>query len=393
MIVQLIDISIPDVFKVYSKKYSIFRDFYEKDLTGLEIRNLTKDLADKAREIFLENKEMCYVKSNEQNNKFDFLALGNFGVLKEISRNIHSEGDEELGFHITRVLRNILDYENKSFKIGDKEYLLNTSYIMGILNVTPDSFSDGGKFLDRDKAVEHGVAMLEQGADFLDIGGESTRPGADPVSPNEELSRVVPVIEEILKIKPDAVISIDTQKAEVASEALKKGAKIVNDISCFSKSEKILDAVKYYNALYVIMHIKGEPKTMQHSPYYDNVIGEVYEFLFNKIKTCESKGIRNLFIDPGIGFGKRVADNFEILNRLNEFKGIGYPIMLGLSRKSFLGKSIKLDITERDNSTVVAETVGIKNGARIIRTHNIKNAVEAKKIISFIENPELAAYD
>lgn len=150
----------------------------------------------------------------------------------------------------------------------------------------------------------------------------------------------------------------------------------------------MLKAVMQFNAGLVIMHMKGLPKTMQHDPYYDDVVSEVYDFLSEKVKMAKSEGVQNIFIDPGIGFGKRVSDNYELLKRLNEFKGIGTPILIGISRKSFLGKALNLDIKERDEANIVAETVAIKNGARIIRTHNVKNAVMAKQLINYIDNPE-----
>ncbi|KAB2843340.1 MAG: dihydropteroate synthase, partial [Melioribacteraceae bacterium] len=198
----------------------------------------------------------------------------------------------------------------------------------------------------------------------------------------------IPVIEKIIEQKPEAVISIDTTKSLVAKEALNAGAKIVNDISGGTFDKNILRIVSDFNAAFVIMHIKGTPKSMQQNPYYDDVVSEVYDYLSERVEEADKAGIKNIFIDPGIGFGKRIQDNYELLKRLDEFKSIGYPILIGLSRKSFIGKTLSKNVDERDNPTAIAETIAVKNGARIVRTHNVKNAVEAKKIINFVNNPE-----
>ena len=361
---------------------------YEKDLLGLEIRDIENELSEKVRKIFLDNNEFCYSKKNEKGNKSDFLALGSFSVLKDLSRQVLSAGNEDLGYKISRIFSNTKDYDSKHFKIASVKYSMNQSYVMGILNVTPDSFSDGGKYFNVDTAVNHAVEMIEEGADFIDIGGESTRPGSEKVETGEELRRVIPVIEKIIEQKPEAVISIDTTKSLVAKEALNAGAKIVNDISGGTFDKNILKIVSDFKAALVMMHIKGTPKSMQQNPYYDDVVSEVYDYLSERVEEADKAGIKNLFIDPGIGFGKRVQDNYELLKRLDEFKSIGCPILIGLSRKSFIGKSLNKNVDERDNPTAIAETIAVNNGARIVRTHNVKNAVEAKKIINFVNNPE-----
>lgn len=184
------------------------------------------------------------------------------------------------------------------------------------------------------------------------------------------------------------MISIDTTKSKVAEEAVKHGATIINDISGFTFDEKIVDVAAQYNVALVIMHIKGNPKDMQDAPYYDDVVKDVYSFLWNKTWIAKSKGVKSIIIDPGIGFGKRQKDNYEIINRLDEFKGIGYPILMGLSRKSLIGQTLQLPVDERDVPTVIAEGISIKNGAKIIRTHNVKNATYCKKMMQFINNPE-----
>ncbi|MDP4190919.1 MAG: dihydropteroate synthase [Bacteroidota bacterium] len=260
--------------------------------------------------------------------------------------------------------------------------------IMGILNITPDSFSDGGKFFNTKAALNHAEEMIKAGADIIDIGGESTRPGSESVSENEELDRVIPVVDGILEKYPDAVISIDTTKRAVALEALKRGAAIINDISGLTFDPEIAEVVAQFDANLVIMHIKGTPKDMQLKPDYSDVVLEVYEFLEKQSNFAKAKGVKKIIIDPGIGFGKKVSHNYELLKNLNVFKLFGYPVLIGLSRKSFLGKSLNLEVNERDTATVIAETLALKNGADIIRTHNVKNAFESRQIHLNFMNPQ-----
>jgi dihydropteroate synthase len=387
--IQFIDIFYPNVFKRYSSKYNIFRDLYENDLCGIEIRGIDFKLAQKIKSIILGNKEICYNTGKKGDSFCDLLVLGSIGVFKELAKEIISSGNEDIGLRINRTIKNVTNYENQVIEIGGRKFSLNKAFTVGILNVTPDSFSDGGKYLEKDEAVKHGLEMLDDGADILDVGGESSRPGADPVTEEEEIKRVIPVIKEILNKRPGAIISVDTTKSRVAYEVLYAGAKIINDISSFDRDKDILEAVKSFNAFIILMHMKGDPKTMQNAPYYDDVVTEVYDYLTTKVEYAKKAGVNNIIIDPGVGFGKRVMDNYELLKRLREFKGIGQPIFVGLSKKSFLGKALNLGIDERENHTLIAETLAIKNGARFIRTHNVKNAAAAVKVNTFLENPEL----
>ncbi len=318
----------------------------------------------------------------------DLLA---FGKTNELLEFVYSLGNEypEAGILAERVLTNYLSYNDYLFNINGKSFSNSSPLIMGILNITPDSFSDGGDFFDREKALEHAIEMITCGADIIDIGGESSRPGAKPVSADEELERVIPIIRKISRMDKDVLISIDTTKSVVAEEAILAGANIVNDISAFTIDPKILDVVKKYNVPYVLMHIKGTPETMQNNPFYEEPVSEIYNFLSSKISYLNSIGISNIIIDPGIGFGKRVPDNYEILSRLNEFKGFGLPMLLGVSRKSFLGNSLSLPVDKRENATVIAETISLMNGASIIRTHNVCNGNEIKRIVEFLNNPKL----
>jgi len=386
--IQFIDIFYPNVFRMYSTKFNIFRDLYEKDLTGLEIRGVDYKLAQNVKRIILSNKEICYHSGDKNKTLSDILVLGNSSIFKDLAKEIIAIGNEDLGFRISRTIQNITDYESGHIQIGNKIFSLNRAAIVGILNITPDSFSDGGKYLDKNSAVEHGVKLLEEGADILDIGGESSRPGSKQISEEEELNRVIPVIDELIKLRPDVLLSIDTTKSQVAIEALKRGVKIVNDISSFDFDGDMLNTVKNFNATIILMHMKGNPLNMQNSPLYEDVVSEIYDYLLHKVEIVRKAGIKNIIIDPGIGFGKSLVDNYELVKRLNEFKGIGQPIMIGVSKKSFLGKSLKLDVNEREIPTLAAETIAIKQGARFIRTHCVENAVYASKLNSYFENPE-----
>jgi dihydropteroate synthase len=272
----------------------------------------------------------------------------------------------------------------KKYLIGEKEFSFDKAYLMGILNVTPDSFSDGGIYLNKDIAINYGLSLLEQGADIIDIGGESTRPGAGQVSEDDELNRILPVIKGILRVKKNSIISVDTTKSLVAWEALKSGAKIINDISGLTLNPDLLNVVSEYNASIIIMHMKGEPRTMQNNPVYSNLIREIYDFLLNQSQKAAIAGVNNIFIDPGIGFGKTVEHNFEIIKRIGEFNSIGYPIVIGNSRKSFLGKTLDLEPADRDVASAIVNAVSIRNGARIIRTHNVKMGIQTIKLLNNI---------
>lgn len=260
----------------------------------------------------------------------------------------------------------------------------NSPTIMGILNITPDSFSDGGNFLDVEKAVDHGKNLIKNGADIIDIGGESTRPGALPVSVDEELHRVIPVIEKLCLEYPEIRISIDTTKSEVADEAIKAGASLINDISGGTFDPNILKVASKNDLPFVIMHIKGIPRNMQEAPFYDDVISEISAYFEKRLIAAKENNVDKIILDPGIGFGKRIQDNYTILNNISSFKELGYPILLGVSNKSFLGKTLDVEINERTNSTIIAETIAVNNGANIIRTHNVKNSVELKKMTSYL---------
>ncbi len=271
-----------------------------------------------------------------------------------------------------------------SYIIGRKEFNFDLSYVMGILNVTPDSFSDGGLYFRREDAIRHGTGMFDSGADIIDIGGESTRPGSENVSAYEEMNRVIPVLEGILNNRPEAIISVDTTKSRVASEALKRGAKIINDISGGTFEPELLNVVSEHNAALIIMHIQGTPKTMQQNPVYNNLIEEILSFLMKQAEMAKRAGISKIIIDPGIGFGKTFEHNLMIIRELKRFKAAGYPVMIGVSRKSFIKKLVEDLTDDRDMATAVINALAIKNGATFIRTHNVSYGLQVCKIMNNI---------
>jgi len=261
------------------------------------------------------------------------------------------------------------------------------SLIMGILNITPDSFSDGGDFFEKNIAIDRALEMVEQGADIIDIGGESTRPFSDSVSLKEEISRVIPVIEGICK-ESDVCISIDTTKSKVASEALEAGASIINDISAMEIDSLMVDVALKFNCPIVLMHMKGIPKNMQDNPQYQSLISDIKEYLLARIDFVVSKGIdRNkIIIDPGIGFGKTVENNFEIINNLDQFVKMNFPVLLGASRKSFIGVSLNLPENDRLEGSIAANIIGLQKGAKIFRVHDVVETNRAMVIANKIFN-------
>ena len=261
------------------------------------------------------------------------------------------------------------------------------SLIMGILNITPDSFSDGGDFFEKNIAIDRALEMVEQGADIIDIGGESTRPFSDSVSLKEEISRVIPVIEGICK-ESDVCISIDTTKSKVASEALEAGASVINDISAMEIDSLMVDVALKFNCPIVLMHMKGIPKNMQDNPQYQSLISDIKEYLLSRIDFVVSKGIdRNkIIIDPGIGFGKTVENNFEIINNLDQFVKMNFPVLLGASRKSFIGVSLNLPENDRLEGSIAANIIGLQKGAKIFRVHDVVETSRAMVIANKIFN-------
>ena len=253
--------------------------------------------------------------------------------------------------------------------------------VMGVLNVTPDSFSDGGRFYDPVKAIQHGLKLARDGADIIDVGGESTRPGSEGISVQEEMRRVIPVIEALaheLKVP----ISIDTYKSEVAERALEAGAAMVNDISAMRFDPRMAEVVVKYGVPVVLMHMLGTPKDMQLDPKYKDLLGEILDFLRSRIEWALSQGILEdqIIVDPGIGFGKTLEHNLSLIKNLSRFSCLGRPILLGTSRKSFIGKILGVGVDQREEGTAATVALGICNGANIVRVHDVARMVPVVRV-------------
>ena len=278
------------------------------------------------------------------------------------------------------------NFHLKPIKCGKYELRFDKTLIMGILNVTPDSFSDGNLFLDPNKAIKHAKRMVKDGADIIDVGGESSRPGSDPVSEDEELKRVAAIIKK-LAVEINVPISIDTYKPKVAGECIKFGASIINDINGLRNKEMIKVAVKCKVPV-IIMHMQGKPKTMQNNPVYKDAVKEIKEFLSQQIKKAKQAGIKGIIIDPGIGFGKTTEHNLQILKNLNDFKELKCPILVGPSRKSFIGGITGLPVNERLEGTIAAISIAIMNGANIVRVHDVKECKRAAMVADAVKNSQ-----
>jgi len=271
----------------------------------------------------------------------------------------------------------ILRFKHQSLDLSSR------THIMGILNVTPDSFSDGGRFHRFEDAIAQGMRMIREGADIIDVGGESTRPGSDPVTLEEELSRVIPVIGSLTQ-RTEVPISIDTYKSEVARRALDAGAQMINDISALRFDPEMKRIVGQYRVPVVLMHIKGTPKDMQKDPSYDDVIGEIAQYLRESIQLAQEGGVEKerILIDPGIGFGKRLVDNLNILKNLSEFSILECPILIGCSRKRFIGGILDLPVQERLEGSLAALAVAVMNGANMVRVHDVR---ESKRVADLVD--------
>lgn len=257
---------------------------------------------------------------------------------------------------------------------------LSVPKVMGILNITPNSFYDGGKFANEKDLLSYVEKMLAEGADFLDIGGYSSKPNAEAVSEKEEISRILPVVNLILKHFPKTILSIDTFRSEVAKVAIENGAAMINDIAAGNLDEKMMQTVSHYKVPYIMMHMKGTPQTMQTLTQYDNIVKEMLFYFSEKVAMARSFGIDDLIIDPGFGFAKTIDQNYEVLQKLELFQIVALPILVGVSRKSMIYKPLNLNAEEALNGTIVANTIALTKGAKILRVHDVKEAVEATKI-------------
>jgi len=312
------------------------------------------------------------------------LIVGSLASLENFLHLLSQTDSSGLGKTLKEALDNyekaelVWECRGKSFVLG-----ANT-LIMGILNVTPDSFSDGGRFSDPKAALERAHEMVDEGADIIDIGGESTRPGAEPLDVDEELKRVMPVLEKVVDELSDRVaVSVDTYKAEVARRALEAGAHIINDVRGL-RDEKMRDVVGEFNAGVVIMHMQGTPQDMQENPVYESLISQIIDFLGERVEeaTKAGVGLGNIVVDPGIGFGKRTEHNLEILKRIDEFRVLGRPILVGVSRKSVIGNVLGLPVSERLEGTAACVAWVVSRGVHIVRVHDV---LQMKRVVRMID--------
>ncbi|MCD6120105.1 dihydropteroate synthase [bacterium] len=275
---------------------------------------------------------------------------------------------------------------NPHWLVCGKRIALDRPIVMGIVNITPDSFADGGRFVNREVAVMHSVSLLDQGADILDIGGESTRPGSEAVGAATELDRVIPVIHGVLEKKPDALISIDTNKADVARSALDCGAVIINDVTAGLGDANMIEVVAASDCGYVLMHMQGKPRDMQMNPIYADVVSEVTDFLGSRVADFADAGVYvdRIVIDPGIGFGKLLHHNIELIRNIPTLLSAGRPVMIGASRKRMLGEITGRPVDERLSASIAVALLAIDLGASIIRVHDVKETVDAIKVRSAI---------
>jgi dihydropteroate synthase len=275
---------------------------------------------------------------------------------------------------------------HRFLRCGRYALALSRPLIMGVVNVTPDSFSDGGLFQNSDRAIAHGRKLVEEGADILDIGGESTRPGATPLPLAEELGRVLPVLQGLSDLQ--IPLSVDTYKPAVMRAALEAGASMINDINAL-QADGTLDAVRSSDCAVCLMHKKGDPQTMQERPHYDDVVGEVRQFLAWRVEACVGVGIGRdrIVVDPGFGFGKRSAHNLALLRNLDALAGLGLPVLAGLSRKSTLGKITNKPLADRTVASVTAALLAVQHGAAIVRVHDVAETRDALSILGAVDDP------
>lgn len=324
----------------------------------------------------------------DNSEKHDLLLWGTPSQMEKLAVAIEKESPDlhEISTELKCLLRNIgktrftIPCRTKTLKLGGK------TLIMGTINVTPDSFSDGGVFFQPDRAVARALEMVQEGADLIDIGGESARPGSKAIDPQEELSRIIPVIKKVAT-ETDTPISVDTRKARVAREALEAGGQIVNDISALRSDPEMAGVVASYEAPVVLMHMLGTPETMQQDIHYVSLFSEIIQYLTESMDLACRAGIdlEKIIIDPGIGFGKTVDHNLAIIKHLSQFRILGRPILIGTSRKSFIGKILHLDVNQREEGTIASIAASILNGAHIVRVHNVRNAVRAARITDAIK--------
>tara|TARA_B100001142_G_scaffold302125_1_gene328405 strand:- start:675 stop:1517 length:843 start_codon:yes stop_codon:yes gene_type:complete len=279
-----------------------------------------------------------------------------------------------------------MNLKSKNLKSNSTIFSTNNPIVMGILNLTDDSFYDGGKYLDNKQIISKCKTMLDEGAKIIDIGAQSSKPGANQISSERELKKLVPIIKLLKTEIPEIIISIDTFWSETAKECIKLGANIINDISAGSIDNNMFSTIAELQAPYIIMHMQGTPKNMQNNPQYNNVVKDIISYFKEKIAALRKKGITNIIIDPGFGFGKTLSHNYQILNQLEEFKQFDLPLLIGTSRKSMICNLLDQKPEEALNGTTITNTMALEKGASIIRVHDVKEALECIKITTFAKN-------
>ncbi|MEF8835554.1 MAG: dihydropteroate synthase [Candidatus Thermoplasmatota archaeon] len=315
--------------------------------------------------------------------KSDILMMGTPSQYERVKKKL-----QEQPFDLPKLAEEIEEAIENHYSSTSLPWDHEDCEIMGVLNVTPDSFYEGGEYERVEEAVERGIAMAEEGADIIDIGGESTRPGSDRISVEKELERILPVIEE-LDSKLDIPISVDTYKPKVAEEAVEAGADIVNDVFGLRK-EGMAEKISELDVPIIIMHMQGTPKNMQKSPQYEDVIDDITEYFYERIEFAKDKGIKeeNIILDPGIGFGKKLNHNLEIIRRLDEFCSLGHPILLGASRKSFLGEILGKEAENRLFGSLAVSTLAVEKGVSILRVHDLMENKDVVKTVEAVERPD-----
>ena len=384
MQIKPIYLSSKSKISIYQEKYNLDPNSFWQGQYLFEISNYSPKQFNILKALSKNELQFVNVFENNESNKILVHFLNRNWSSRKIS-DITDE-DEELGDFFNQASVFFSDKIEPVWKINKRTLNFSQApFIMGILNVTPDSFSDGGQFNGLNKAIDHALSMADNGADMIDIGGESTRPGSDVVSIAEELKRVIPVIEAIRK-HTDILISIDSYKSVVVDNAIKAGANIINDISACTFDEQMVSVAKRHDTPIVLMHMKGTPKNMQVNPEYEDVYLEVYQFLSQQIKMLMKEGIHKIAIDPGIGFGKRLQDNLQILNNLECFKFLCQPVLIGASRKSFLGHILDKDVDRRLYGSLSVALLSALKGADIIRVHDVAETKEVLKIMEVIRS-------
>lgn len=320
----------------------------------------------------------------------DLILAGSLNQFNKLEKKLQRQswfGLEEIRERIKLIVQSHQTEQKVFLQIRDNMFYSDKCYIMGILNITPDSFSDGNVFFEHNKAVEHCLKMIDDGVDIIDIGGESSRSKSDPIGSKEEMRRILPIIDAI-RSKTNIPISVDTYRKETAIAALDAGADMINDISALRFDEFLADSlIERKNIPIVLMHMKGEPKTMQDNPFYEDVIDEIMCFFEERIHYCEQIGIakERLILDPGIGFGKRLEDNLNIIHNLSAFKSLGCPVLLGASRKAFINQIYQSSPKERLMGTLASTALAIQKGVNFLRVHDVKENREFLQVLSAIE--------